>query len=107
MGALWSLWWVWGVIALGLAIIEILLPGFVFLGFAIGAAAVAVILLTPLSLTLPVLLLVFAVLSDLIFFAIIPDVNFYLSSVLIIMATLIVAFSDRLGKFRATKQKVI
>ncbi|MBU3035865.1 hypothetical protein [Tritonibacter mobilis] len=63
MGALWSLWWVWGVIALGLAIIEILLPGFVFLGFAIGAAAVAVILLTPLSLTLPVLLLVFAVLS--------------------------------------------
>ncbi len=63
MGALWSLWWVWGVIALGLAIIEILLPGFVFLGFAIGAAAVAVILLTPLSLTLPVILLVFAVLS--------------------------------------------
>lgn len=63
MGALWSLWWVWGVIALALAIIEILLPGFVFLGFAIGAAAVAVILLTPLSLTLPVLLLVFAVLS--------------------------------------------
>ncbi len=63
MGALWSLWWVWCVIALGLAIIEILLPGFVFLGFAIGAAAVAVILLTPLSLTLPVLLLVFAVLS--------------------------------------------
>ncbi len=63
MGALWSLWWVWGVIALGLAIIEILLPGFVFLGFAIGAAAVAVILLTPLSLTLPVLFLVFAVLS--------------------------------------------
>jgi len=63
MGALWSLWWVWGVIALGLAIIEILLPGFVFLGFAIGAAAVAVILLTPLSLTFPVLLLVFAVLS--------------------------------------------
>ena len=62
MGALWSLWWVWGVIALGLAIIEILL-GFVFLGFAIGAAAVAVILLTPLSLTFPVLLLVFAVLS--------------------------------------------
>ncbi|MDF9302355.1 hypothetical protein [Tritonibacter mobilis] len=63
MDAVWSLWWVWGVIALGLAIVEILLPGFIFLGFAIGAAAVAVILLTPLSLTLPVLLLVFAVLS--------------------------------------------
>ncbi|HAT87671.1 MAG TPA: EamA/RhaT family transporter [Rhizobiales bacterium] len=57
--------------------------------------------------TFEYLSLVFAVLSDLIFFAIIPDVNFYLSSVLIIMATLIVAFSDRLGKFRATKQKVI
>jgi membrane protein implicated in regulation of membrane protease activity len=63
MDAVWSLWWVWGVIALGLAIVEILLPGFIFLGFAIGAAAVAVILLTPLSLTLPALLLVFAVLS--------------------------------------------
>jgi hypothetical protein len=45
------------------------------------------------------------VLSDLIFFAIIPDANFYLSSALIIAATLIVAFSDRLGKLRATKQK--
>jgi drug/metabolite transporter (DMT)-like permease len=55
--------------------------------------------------TFEYLSLVFAVLSDLIFFAIIPDANFYLSSALIIAATLIVAFSDRLGKLRATKQK--
>jgi hypothetical protein len=35
---LWHLWWVWLAAALGLAILEILVPGFIFLGFAVGAA---------------------------------------------------------------------
>ncbi len=62
--ALWSLWWVWMAAALVLGILEVLLPGFVFLGFAIAAAAVALIVLnTGLSLGLPVLLLIWAALS--------------------------------------------
>lgn len=61
---IWSLWWVWGAAALGLAIAEVMLPGYVFLGFAIGAGAVSMLLLnTGLTLALPVLLLIFAALS--------------------------------------------
>ena len=61
---IWSTWWVWAAASLVLAIIEVLAPGFVFLGFAIGAAAVALILLnTGISFGLPMLLLIFAALS--------------------------------------------
>lgn len=64
MAELWSIWWVWLAGALALGILEVLLPGFVFLGFAIGAVAVALILLiTGPAFSLPVLLLVFAALS--------------------------------------------
>ncbi|OBY25003.1 NfeD family protein [Leisingera sp. JC1] len=59
----WALWWVWGAGALVLAILEVLAPGFVFLGFAIGAAAVALLLLAGAGITLPPLLLIFAALS--------------------------------------------
>ncbi|WP_409201176.1 hypothetical protein [Leisingera sp. M523] len=59
----WDLWWVWGAAALALAILEVLVPGFVFLGFAIGAAAVALLLLAGAGFGLPPLLLIFAVLS--------------------------------------------
>ncbi|AHD01235.1 NfeD family protein [Leisingera methylohalidivorans] len=59
----WALWWVWGATALALAILEVLVPGFVFLGFAIGAAAVGLLLLAGAGLGLPPLLLIFAVLS--------------------------------------------
>lgn len=63
-GAIWSLWWVWAAAALVLAILEVLVPGFVFLGFAIGAGAVALLLLnTGLGLGLGLLLLIFAGLS--------------------------------------------
>ena len=61
---IWSTWWLWAAAALLLAIIEVLAPGFVFLGFAIGAAAVALILLnTGISVSFPMLLLIFAALS--------------------------------------------
>ena len=61
---IWSIWWLWAAAALLLAIIEVLAPGFVFLGFAIGAAAVSLILLnTGLYIDLPMLLLIFAALS--------------------------------------------
>jgi len=66
---MWAAWWVWGVAAVGLAIGEVLIPGFVLLGFAVGAAVVALILLVggPLAVwlggSLPLLLLVFSVVS--------------------------------------------
>ncbi|UWQ23447.1 NfeD family protein [Leisingera aquaemixtae] len=60
----WTLWWVWAAAALVLGILEVLAPGFVFLGFAIGAAAVALLLLVSGgSWGLPLLLLIFAGLS--------------------------------------------
>ncbi|MEO3414007.1 hypothetical protein AAFO92_05025 [Roseovarius sp. CAU 1744] len=60
---LWSLWWVWLAGALALGILEVLAPGFIFLGFAIGAALVGLLLLTPISPGLPALLAIFAILS--------------------------------------------
>ena len=62
----WSLWWVWMVGALALAILEVLAPAQIFLGFAAGAAGVGLALLVGvpgLSGSVPILLLVFAVLS--------------------------------------------
>ncbi|MCI5095378.1 MAG: hypothetical protein MRY77_03615 [Rhodobacteraceae bacterium] len=61
---LWSLWWVWVSAALLLAILEVLVPGYVFLGFAAGALAVGLILLnTGMTLGFPILLLIGAALS--------------------------------------------
>ena len=66
---LWGEWWVWGVAAIALAVGEVILPTFVLLGFAIGAAVVGLVLLVggPLAVwlagSIPALLLVFAVIS--------------------------------------------
>ena len=60
----WALWWVWMTAALFLAMVEMVLPAFLFLGFAIGAALVGVFLLVvPLALELPLLLVLFGALS--------------------------------------------
>ncbi|ANP38565.1 MULTISPECIES: NfeD family protein [Rhodobacterales] len=61
----WALWWVWCAAALVLGILEVLAPGFVFLGFAIGALGVGVLLLAMGSGTfgLPVLVFLFAAIS--------------------------------------------
>jgi membrane protein implicated in regulation of membrane protease activity len=64
MADLMTTWWVWLAAALVLAILEVLAPGFVFLGFAIAAAVVGLALLGPLQfLTVPMLLLIFAAIS--------------------------------------------
>ncbi|WP_445942847.1 hypothetical protein [Roseicyclus sp.] len=66
---MWAAWWIWGAAAVVLAIGEVLLPSFVLLGFALGAAVVAALLLFggPMSVwlaaSLPLLLLIFAVVS--------------------------------------------
>jgi membrane protein implicated in regulation of membrane protease activity len=61
-------YWVWLAGGLLLAFLEIAVPGYVFLGFAIGAAATGAVLwaLGPeagLAQSVPMLLLVFAILS--------------------------------------------
>ncbi len=67
MTDLWSVWWVWIVAALTLALIEVFIPAFVFLGLAVGAAVVGVALgfglLGWVGAGLPMLLLLFAVSS--------------------------------------------
>jgi membrane protein implicated in regulation of membrane protease activity len=63
MAMLLSQWWVWLSLAAVLGIVEVLLPGFVFLGFSIGAVTVG--LLLALGVTLPPAwsLVLFALLS--------------------------------------------
>ena len=64
MDALLTTWWAWLAAALVLGILEMLIPGFIFLGFAIGAAVVGIALLGPLGLlSIPAILLIFAVVS--------------------------------------------
>jgi len=60
---LWSVWWAWIGGAIALVILEILAPGYIFLGFAIGATAVGVLLALGASLSLPILLVVFGAVS--------------------------------------------
>lgn len=57
-------WWAWGVAAALFAILEMIAPGYIFLGFAVGAGAVAAGLgLGLLPLSFPALMLIFALLS--------------------------------------------
>ena len=62
----WSVWWVWMVGALLLAILEVVAPAQIFFGFALGAAGVgfALLLEVPgLAGSMPAMLLLFAVVS--------------------------------------------
>ena len=60
----WQQGWVWIVAGVALGVLEMLAPGFVFLGFAIGAVLVgALIWIGLLGHGLPLTLLVFAVMS--------------------------------------------
>ncbi|WP_438960275.1 NfeD family protein [Nereida sp.] len=63
MDALANTWWAWAAFALVLAILEVLAPGFVLLGFAIGAALVSLLVWLNVGLSLIWLSLVFAVAS--------------------------------------------
>ena len=61
---LWQEWWVWVVVGVTLAVAEVMLPGFILLGFAIGAALVGLLLLIGvLGGNLFALILVFAIAS--------------------------------------------
>ncbi len=59
-----SVWWVWVVAGLALAILETVVPGYIFVGFAIGAVATGGLLwLEVLGGNLAVQMLVFALIS--------------------------------------------
>ena len=63
---IWQEWWLWMLAGLVLAIVEMLVPGYVFLGFAVGALLTGLGLLFQwglVDLSLPWLLLIFASLS--------------------------------------------
>ena len=61
---IWTIWWVWVVAGVILGVLEIIIPGFVFLGFAIGAGLTgALVGLGAAPGNVALLALVFAVLS--------------------------------------------
>ena len=61
---MWAVWWVWIVAGFALGVLEVLAPGYIFVGFAIGAVVVGAGLgLGLLGGNLALLLLVFAVVS--------------------------------------------
>ncbi|WP_225030423.1 NfeD family protein [Xinfangfangia pollutisoli] len=64
-GQLWTIWWAWVVLGFALGGLEILAPGFIFLGFAIGAALTGVLIGVGIlgAVGLPALILIFALLS--------------------------------------------
>lgn len=67
----WNIWWIWIAGGIVLAILELFAPGFIFLGFALGALAMGVLFLLAgpgglfIGGSLPLALLTFAVLSAL------------------------------------------
>ena len=63
MAAWLTLWWVWVCAALALGVVELLLPGSIFLGFALGALAMALVVAFWAPGNVALLLAVFAVLS--------------------------------------------
>ena len=61
---MWAVWWVWVVAGFALGVVEVLVPGFIFLGFAIGAVITGVLVgIGLLGANVAVLALVFALAS--------------------------------------------
>ncbi|MFP5478368.1 MAG: NfeD family protein [Alphaproteobacteria bacterium] len=56
-------WWAWVVLGFALGVLEILAPGYIFLGFAIGAVLTGIVVGVGISAGLPALILIFALAS--------------------------------------------
>lgn len=56
-------WWAWVILGFALGVLEVLAPGFIFLGFAIGAVVTGILVGVGVSASLPALILIFAVVS--------------------------------------------
>ena len=61
---IWTIWWVWVVAGVALGVLEVLVPGFIFLGFAVGAGLTGLLVLFGIAPgNVALLALLFAVLS--------------------------------------------
>jgi len=56
-------WWAWVILGFALGVLEVLAPGFIFLGFAIGAVVTGALVGFGVEAGLPALILIFAVVS--------------------------------------------
>jgi inner membrane protein len=56
-------WWAWVILGFALGVLEILVPGFIFLGFAIGAVVTGALVGVGVPAGTTALLLIFAVVS--------------------------------------------
>jgi inner membrane protein len=56
-------WWAWVILGFALGVLEVIVPGFIFLGFAIGAVVTGVLVGVGVPAGLPALILIFAVVS--------------------------------------------
>ncbi|NPD14223.1 hypothetical protein HOY34_03295 [Xinfangfangia sp. D13-10-4-6] len=63
MDQIWTVWWSWVVLGLVLGVVEVLVPGYIFVGFAVGAVLTGALTGLGILSGLPLMLAVFAVLS--------------------------------------------
>ena len=64
MWEFWTEWWVWVVFGLALGVLEVLVPGYIFLGFAVGAVVTGGLVgFSVVGGNVALLVLIFAVLS--------------------------------------------
>lgn len=61
--ALMGTWWAWVILGFALGVLEVLVPGFIFLGFAIGAVVTGVLVGIGVPAGPTALILIFAVVS--------------------------------------------
>ncbi len=62
---MWTTWWIWMAAGVVLAVLETIVPAYIFLGFAVGAFGTGGLLWigVPLAANLPLLFFIFALLS--------------------------------------------
>lgn len=61
---MWASWWIWVAGGLLVGVLELLVPGYIFLGFAVGAIVTGVLTATGiLGTSLPIMLVAFGTLS--------------------------------------------
>lgn len=63
LASLVGTWWAWVILGFALGVLEVLVPGFIFLGFAIGAVVTGVLVGLGVPAGVPALILIFAVVS--------------------------------------------
>lgn len=60
---MWETWWIWIAGGIALGVLELLAPGYIFLGFAVGAVLTGGLVAVGIPGNLPLALVIFAALS--------------------------------------------